>query len=217
MHLDRAETLEISPNRNPMVSTINLRVGLLSLLTVLCWTTVGVSHQASQEAILQRIGPAPTFNLTTQDGTQLSLQALRGKVVVVTFIYTSCADTCPLLTAKLARLPDRLGPDVSPEVFFVSITVDPERDTPDMLKRYAERHNVDLDNSAFLTGPSDEIREVARHYGIAYQRTRRGEVDHTFLTSVIDRVGTLRVQYMGVRFDPNEFLQDLHTVLQEEH
>jgi protein SCO1 len=199
-----------------MASSNRWWVVLLSSLIVVGWETAGLSHQASKEATLHKIGPAPPFSLTTQDGTQLSLQALRGKVVVVTFIYTTCADTCPLLTAKLARLPDRLDPEFSHKVFFASITVDPERDTPGMLKQYAQRHKVDLTRSAFLTGTSNEIRDVARNFGVAYRKTRRGEVDHTFLTSIVDQSGILRVQYMGVRFDPDEFLHDLQNLLREE-
>jgi protein SCO1/2 len=87
--------------------------------------------------------------------------------------------------------------------------VDPERDTPQVLKRYAEAHRANPAGWAFLTGTPVEIREVARRYGVFYRKTGGGEVDHTFLTSLVDRDGTLRVQYMGVRFDPNEMLRDL--------
>src|SRR5207302_10953472 len=60
---------------------------------------------------LPKIGPAPDFTLTTQDGARMSLRDLRGKVVAVTFIYASCTDTCPLLTAKMAALQAKLGPE----------------------------------------------------------------------------------------------------------
>jgi protein SCO1/2 len=153
--------------------------------------------------------------LTTQNGQPLSLQELRGKVVAVTFIYASCADTCPLLTAKLAGLQSRLGADFGPKVLFLAITVDPERDTPDVLKRYAQAHGVDLAGWAFLTGTLPEISQVARRYGVYIKKTPRGDVDHTFLTSLVDQRGTLRVQYLGVRFDPDELLGDLRTLLRE--
>ena len=138
-----------------------------------------------------------------------------GKVVVVTFIYTSCADACPLLTAKMAGLQDDLGMDFGPKVFFMSITVDPERDTPEVLTRYAQAHGANLSGWAFLTGTSEEIRAVARRYGIYYKKQAGGDVDHTFLTSLVDQHGTLRVQYMGVRFDPDELLRDLQSLLRE--
>ncbi len=172
-------------------------------------------HAAEDRNGLPRIGPAPEFTLTTQEGTRLSLSDFRGKVVAVTFIYASCADTCPLLTAKMAGLQARLGPDFGPRVAFVSITVDPERDTPEVLKRYAEGHGAKPGGWAFLTGTPAEIRAVARRYGIYYKKTDRGDVDHTFLTSVIDQRGSLRVQYLGVRFDPDELLRDLQSLLRE--
>jgi protein SCO1/2 len=152
----------------------------------------------------------------TQAGTRLVLQDLRGKVVAVSFIYASCADTCPLLTAKLVGLQARLGTDFGTKVFFVTITVDPERDTPQVLKRYAQAHGVNLAGWAFLTGTLAEIQQVARHYGIYAKKTPRGAVDHTFLTSLIDPSGTLRVQYLGVRFDPEELLRDLQALVREE-
>ena len=171
---------------------------------------------AEAEEALPRIGRAPAFELTTQDGARLSLDDLRGKVVAVTFIYASCADTCPLLTAKMAALQMRLGADFGQRVVFALITVDPERDTPGGLKHYAHGHGADLRGWVFLTGAPAEIREVAKRYGIYYKKSARGDVDHTFLTSLVDGSGTLRVQYLGVRFDPDEMLRDLRSLVREE-
>jgi protein SCO1/2 len=185
------------------------------VLAVLGWLVPTLSHARAGEA-LPRIGPAPEFSLTTQEDRRLSLQELRGKVVAVTFIYTSCGDTCPLLTAKLVQLQSRFGTDFGRKVFFVAITVDPEQDTPEALKRYAQVHGADLAGWAFLTGALAEIRQVARQYGVYSKKTRLGQVDHTFLTSLIDPRGTLRVQYLGVRFDPEEMLRDLQSLVQEE-
>ena len=181
----------------------------LIALAVVSWLALSLSQAVGESGDLPKIGPAPVFSLTTQEGARLSLKDLRGKVVAVTFIYASCADTCPLLTAKLAGLQARLGTDVGAKVFFVSITVDPERDTPAVLKRYAEAYRANPRGWSFLSGTPAEIREVARHYGVYYKKTPRGDVDHTFLTSLVDRSGTLRVQYMGTRFNPDEMLRDL--------
>jgi protein SCO1/2 len=133
----------------------------------------------------------------------------------VTFVYASCTDTCPILTAKLVSLQSRLGADFGRKVAFVGITVDPERDTPEVLRRYAEGHRARLDGWAFLTGTAGEIADVARRYGVYARKGPRGDVDHTFLTSLIDGEGTLRVQYLGVRFDPEELLADLRSLLGE--
>jgi protein SCO1/2 len=187
---------------------------------VLLWGAVvsllaGAAHAAPRSEALPRIGPAPAFTLTAQDERRVSLADLRGKVVVLTFIYTTCVDTCPLLTAKLAGLQGRLGADFGARVFFVSVTVDPDRDTPAVLKTYGSAHGARFDGWAFLTGTTAEIREVAKQYGVFAKKTARGDVDHTFLTSVIDARGVLRVQYMGTRFDPMELLADIRAVLVE--
>lgn len=187
----------------------------LIVLATLAWPGVPASHDAGKTARLSKIGPAPEFALTTQDGARLALKDLRGRVVAVTFIYTGCADTCPLLTAKLAALQSKLGSDFGPKVFFASVTVDPERDTPEILKRYARTHGANPAGWAFLTGTLAEIRDVEKRYGIFVRKSERGDVDHTFLTSVIDRDGILRVQYLGVRFNPDELLGDLKSLLRE--
>jgi protein SCO1/2 len=193
------------------VSVIRQAVLLVATAALLS----GAVDAAPKPEALPTIGPAPAFTLKAQDERRLSLADLRGRVVVVTFIYTTCADTCPLLTAKMAALQGRLGADFGQRVFFVSITVDPERDTPGVLKGYGAAHGAKFDGWAFLTGTPPEIREVAKRYGIYYKKTARGDVDHTFLTSVIDPRGLLRVQYLGVRFDPTELLNDVRSVLAE--
>ena len=185
------------------------------LLAAFAVLAAGPLHAAPKAEPLPTIGPAAAFTLTTQDERRLSLTDLRGKVVVLTFIYTTCADTCPLLTAKMAALQPRLGTDFAQRVFFVSVTVDPERDTPAVLKGYGAAHGARFDGWAFLTGTPAEIRNVAKRYGIFAKKTARGDVDHTFLTSVIDARGRLRVQYLGVRFEPTELLNDVRSVLAE--
>ena len=191
------------------------RVVAIAALVAVGWSVPVTGHAAKADARLSKIGPAPEFTLTTQDNVKLSLRDLRGKVVAVTFIYASCADTCPLLTAKLAGLQARLGADFGPKVFFASITVDPERDTPEVLTRYAQAHGAKPAGWAFLTGTPAEILAVEKKYGIFAKKNPRGDVDHTFLTSLIDRDGILRVQYLGVRFDPDELLSDLRSLLRE--
>jgi protein SCO1/2 len=172
-------------------------------------------HQTKQQQRLPKIAPAPAFALTSQDGTPVTLADFRDKVVAVTFIYTSCMDTCPVLTALMAYVQDKLGPDFGKRIAFVSITVDPERDTPEVLKQYAETFSADLNGWTFLTGDPAAIQEVVLRYGAFATKNADGQVDHTFLTSIVDRSGTLRVQYLGVRFDPDEFRRDLLRLVKE--
>ena len=192
------------------------RIAAFAISAAFAWPSNALCHETRSEQRLSKIGPAPEFTLTDQDGKRIALKDLRGKVLAITFIFASCADTCPLLTAKMAGLQNRLGAEFGPQVYFVSITVDPQRDTPEILKRYAEAHRANPAGWAFLTGTPAEIREVARRYGIFYKKTPRGDVDHTFLTSLVDRSGTLRVQYMGIRFDSDEMLRDLQSLSGEE-
>jgi len=175
----------------------------------------GLAHQAKDDARLPVVGAAPVFALTDQDGARSTLDDLRGKVAVVTFIYATCTDTCPLLTAKMASLQKPLAADFGARVRFVSITVDPEVDTPTVLRGYAKAHGANLSGWSFLTGTPAVIDEVIRAYGAYARRAGRGNVDHLFLTSLVDRQGRIRVQYLGYRFDPDEMLRDLRSLLRE--
>jgi protein SCO1/2 len=196
-----------------------MRAAFVLALAMLASATPAPAHDVLHQAKHQRlpkIAPAPGFALTSQNGMPVALADFRGKVVAVTFIYTSCMDTCPVLTALMAYVQDKLGPDFGKRIAFVSITVDPERDTPEVLKQYAETFGADLNGWAFLTGDSVAIQEVVLRYGTFAAKNADGQVDHTFLTSIVDRSGTLRVQYLGVRFDPDEFRRDLLRLVKEQ-
>ena len=186
-----------------------MRAVLVLVLGMLAWPALAPAHEAGQEQRLPTIGAAPGFALTSQDGKEVRLEDYRGKVVAVAFIYASCPDVCPLLTDKMARVQDALGSDFGTEVVFLSITVDPERDTPAVLKGYADAFDADLAGWSFLTGSPAAVREVAQRYGVAVAPAADGGVDHTLLTTLIDRDGTMRVQYLGYRFDEEEFRHDL--------
>lgn len=167
------------------------------------------SFAANTNEALPEIGPAPPFALVSQDGNPVSLVGLRGKVVAVTFFYTGCPDICPLLIQKLVDVQDGLGEDFGSKIQFVSITLDPERDTQQLLKDYAAAWEAKTSGWSFLTGPPAVVQDVVHRYGVYAAKTPEGFIDHTLLTSIIDRRGILRVQYLGVRFDPAEFRRDL--------
>ena len=193
----------------------SLLVAGLFLVLVLAPALPAAAHGTKADARLPVIGEAPEFTLTDQDGATLALRDLRGKVVAVTFIYATCSDTCPLLTAKLASLQKPLGPAFGPRVRFVAITVDPAVDTPPVLRAYAKRYDANPAAWSFLTGSPAAIEQVVKSYGGFAKKTGQGGVDHLFLTSLIDRQGRLRVQYLGYRFKPDEMLQDLQALLRE--
>src|SRR5688500_11926574 len=106
------------------------------LLTLMAWPAQ--AHDAPHDERLPTIGPAPDFTLLSQDNVRVSLHDFRGKVVAVSFIFTYCTDVCPMLTAHMASVQEKLGSAFGTKIAFVSITVDPERDTPDVLKEYAQ-------------------------------------------------------------------------------
>ena len=97
----------------------------------------------------------------------------------------------------------------------MGITVDPMHDSPAVLKRYAELYSAPEEQFAFLTGDFDRIHEIVGRYGAYFNAKGERDVDHTFLTSIVDQAGVLRVQYMGWRFDPEEFISDLRSLVHE--
>ena len=193
---------------------MNFSRWVLKALTIaaLAVGNIGFANDLTADRPLPRIGKAPDFTLTSQNGAALSLADLRGTPVVVTFIFTTCRSTCPVLTSKLVAIQRRVSGAAKPTVFFVAITVNPETDTPEILKAYAKTHGADLRSWAFLTGPPASINDVARRYAVFQKKRSADDIEHTFLTSLIDAKGVLRVQYQGVEFNEEEFIADLHAL-----
>ena len=110
----------------------------------------------------------PNFELTAHTGETLNFfdDVIKGKVVAVNFIFTSCKDVCPMETARMASVYEILGDRVGSDVFFYSITIDPENDTVDVLRDYAERFGVNGDNWKFLTGNKEEIDIIRDKFGL---------------------------------------------------
>lgn len=189
-------------------------LGLLALVA-LFYSSFVRANDAFNLSVLPDMGPAPGFMLVSQDGAKFELASLRGKVVVVTFIYASCPDICSTLTYKMAHLQNDLGGAFSKDVAFVSITFNPERDTIEVLKAYAEAFDADPAGWFFLTGNVKTVRRVAAQYGVITIPGPDGTIDHNLLTTLIDRRGRMRVQYKGFRFDPAEMQRDLRTLMLE--
>jgi protein SCO1/2 len=156
---------------------------------------------------------APEFILMDQDSRRFDSAHLRDKVVVLNFIFTTCTDVCPLFTVNLSQLQRKLNGRFANEIFFVSITTDPEIDSPQVLKAYAQRHGADLKNWAFLTGSESELKRVWKSFGVQVIRKGRGLVQHTSLTTVIDRHGLRRFNHWGEKWPPQELERDLLTLL----
>ena len=174
------------------------------------------AHGADGGRGLPVIGTAPPFTLTSQDNNPVSLADFRGKAVALSFIYTGCPDICPMLTQKMVDVQDALGTDFGAKVVFVSITLDPERDTPEVLKDYAQFWGAKPEGCSFLTGSLEAVRDVTRRYGVFFAKKEDGSVEHSQLTTLVDADGQMRVQYLGARFDPEEFRRDLMSLVGKE-
>lgn len=110
---------------------------------------------------INRTRLVPDFSLIERSGRKASLADLRGKVWIADFIYTQCSDTCSLQTANLAKLQEQWRGEQ--ELRLVSFSVDPERDTPQVLARYAKRFNADAQRWLFLTGNKDQITRLVEN------------------------------------------------------
>jgi protein SCO1 len=137
------------------------------------------------------------FTLIDEHGARFALDKLAGKVVVVAFAYTTCVDVCPLITAALRQTQIALGPQERSEVQLLSITTDPEIDSPKMLSAYAKRYSAELNNWAFLTGDRAALAQVWKNFGVGVKRRARGLFDHTPLTAIVDQSKTMRFAYIG--------------------
>lgn len=186
-----------------------MRVPGVAALVAVAFAVLAGAREPSGPAALPDMGPAPEFTLVDQNGERFRLSSLRGKVVAIAFIYTSCPDVCALLTDKMARVRDDLGDAFGSDVAFVSITFDPARDTSDVLRDYAEAFDADTVGWFFLTGDEAVVHSVTAQYGVVAWAGTEGAIDHNLFTTLVDRRGRIRVQYAGYRFDPNEFRRDL--------
>ena len=152
--------------------------------------------------------PVPDFALTDQTGTTVRLSQFRGEPVGVTFLYTNCPDVnaCPMTTAKFSRLDAMLRERKFGHLLVV--TVDPERDTPAVLKLYAEKAGADPKRWSFLTGGASAVAEVASRFGVLYSK-KGGQVIHQQGVAVVDPDGRLAMISYGEDWLPESLLRDM--------
>ena len=134
-------------------------VGVLALAILL-------AGAVSVEAARWGTEYVPNVPVVTQDGKTLNFydDLIRDKIVVLSFIYTSCKDICPLATARLGEAQDKLGDRVGRDIFFYSISIEPERDTPQRLKEYADAFHAGP-GWLFLTGLPEDIQLIRHKFG----------------------------------------------------
>jgi protein SCO1/2 len=162
----------------------------------------GFPTAAPRSGTLQSFGPAPEFELVDQLGRPFASTALAGQVWVADFIFTRCAGPCPLMTRRMAALVDTLG--ARSPVQFVSFTVDPDHDTPGVLREYARGFGADPDRWRFLTGLRKDLHAVS--VGGFHLAMGEAEVDsttelinvaHSTRFILVDQRGEVRGYYDG--------------------
>lgn len=177
------------------------------LFLVFALLTLGTLVFAQSKETGVKVGQkVPNFTLTNQNSKTVNLTDFKGKVVLITFLYTQCPfpDKCPMLAQKLDRTRDLLDQVQGAKDRFqvLSITLDPKRDTPEALKKYAQGHDGDA-NWTFLTGKASDISKIASMFGMIYY-TEQGIIDHNMRTVVIDGNQRLRKVYAGSKWTPAE-------------
>jgi protein SCO1/2 len=167
-------------------------------------------------AVLPKHWNAPDFVLTERTGQTVKLADLAGKVWVADFFYTTCPGPCPTMTSRLSEVQKQLGTE--PDLRLVSISIDPEKDTPDVLKLYAEKFKA-TDRWLFLTGEKAGIHALARDgfkMPIAEPETPGGQIIHSTRLILIDRAGTLRGFYEATNeTGVNDLIRDIRKLLGE--
>jgi cytochrome oxidase Cu insertion factor (SCO1/SenC/PrrC family) len=180
-----------------------LVIGLGIFLGTVLWLKLGPRPQFGMEQTdsggIQQYGSVPDFSLTERSGSSVTLADLRDKIWIADFIYTSCTDTCPLQTAMMAKLQDEYSAKTN--VHLVSFTVDPERDTPQALIRYAEKHRADSKRWYFLTGPRDRILRLIQDgfhlsvAAVANATDATGMIPHSPRFVLVDKQARIRGYY----------------------
>ncbi len=166
--------------------------------------------------------PAPDFALQDADGKPVGLSDLRGKVIVLHFIYAGCPDICPLHADKIAEVQAMINQTpMKEQVSFVTITTDPKNDTPDVLRAYGGQHGLDPVNWVFLTKRPDQAedltRKLAEQFGHRFVKTEDGYQVHGIVTHIIDREGRWRANFHGLKFAPTNLVVFVNALVNDVH
>ncbi|MFN0032289.1 MAG: SCO family protein [Flavobacteriales bacterium] len=164
----------------------------------------------------------PKFSFTNQQGSEVSHHQYEGKIFVADFFFTTCNSICPVMSSQMARLQARVKNEgLENEVMFLSHTVKPEEDTPEVLMNYANSIGADLTSWHFVTGNADDIYDLAQQgYMLTAfpSDTAQGGVFHTDKFTLVDNEMHIRGYYDGTSTQSvDQLFDDLKTLLQETH
>ena len=173
------------------------------------------SKNPSRLAVIQN---APAFTLTTQTGDKLSRADLKEKVLLVSFIFTTCNGTCPATTHRMSQIQEEIKTrDLfnNGGVRLLSITLDPVRDTSEVLRGYMKLYDADPAHWTFLTGPPDQVFSVVKAWGMWAKPAANGQFDHPSRIFLVDAAGRIREIYNLAFLKPKWVAQDVELLLHE--
>lgn len=148
---------------------------------------------------------------TTQDNEKIELEDLRGKVLVMVMIYTSCKAACPRLIADMRNIEKQAPKEDLDKVQFIMVSIDPETDTPQRLKEFSKENMMEDEQWMFLRGTPEDTREFAAVLAVSYKRISPIDFSHSNIISVFNSKGELVHQQEGLGVDNNETVE---TILQ---
>ena len=152
-----------------------------------------VNNNGAKNESLQKMGVAPSFKLTDQNGKTITNEDYKGKVYVLEFFFSKCPSICPIMNKNMIEIQNQFFGN--PNFGIASITIDPEHDTPQVLKEHAELLGVKSTNWHFLTGDKDYIYELANkglNIFVGENSKASGGFEHSGLFALIDKNGNIR-------------------------
>ena len=162
----------------------------------------------SEKPALQEGDAVPGFTLSRDhNGRRVRLSDYEGQALAMTFVYTRCPlpDYCPLMSKNFAQLQDMIPAELKSDVELLSISFDPEHDTPQVLSGYAQRYTSDLSNWTFATGTQEEVRQVTGLFGV-FTEQAEGQIVHDLRTALIGPNGRVREIWRGNDWQPKDVL-----------
>ncbi|QKJ65144.1 SCO family protein [Flavobacterium sp. M31R6] len=146
---------------------------------------------------------------TNQNGQNIEMKDLRGKVLVMVMIYTSCKSACPRLVADMRNIESRLPDDIKEHVKLVLVSIDPEVDTPKRLKEFAIANKMDGEQWEFLRSTEENTREFAAVLAVNYKKIAPLEFSHSNIISVFNAEGELAYQQEGLGVNSDETIKKI--------
>lgn len=181
---------------------------LLSFLLFACNSNNKVEEEELPEMSVYQL---PT-GWVSQDGDSVELKSLRGDVVVMVMIYTSCKAACPRLVADMRSIESKVD---QKGVKYVLVSIDPEHDTPERLHQFAIDNKMDEDQWLFLRGNEEEVRELANVLAVKYKEISPIDFSHSNIISVFDQDGVLQHQQEGLGVDNASTLSKINELLEK--